>query len=166
MKAFHLKDVRTFLPPYKPSLATMLEVTKERSVDLSHGIRGFILGNKVLAPHSFQESFVASKDGHNIVLTFEKVDKWGISHFILPFSIPVEPLHFRKERIHKGTYFFRVYRHIMLCSGFAVTARKGMYGLDAPDQFCPVFDRFGHLIGINSGVFCNTLLCIPIQEIA
>jgi hypothetical protein len=165
MKPFHLKDVRTFLPPYKRELANMLEVTQARSIDLACGVRGFILGNKVLAPHSFQESILASKDGHKIALTFEKTDKWGVTQFLLPYPIPLEPLHFRKEKLHKDTFLFRVYRHITMCSAYKVVTGSGMYGLDAPDQFCPVFDRHGHLIGINSGVFCDRLLCIPIQEI-
>jgi len=165
MKAFHLNDIRVHLPPYKGVLDEILSVTKERSVDLSHGVRGFILGQKVLTPYQFKESFIASKDGHNIVLTYEKTDKWGISHFLLPYPIPVEPLHFRHEKIHKDSYLFRVYRHVTLCSAYAVSENQGNYGLEAPDQFSPVFDRHGHIIGINSGVYCDKLLCIPIQEV-
>lgn len=165
MKAFHLKDVRTYLPPYTRELEDMLSVTHERSVELSHGVRGFILGQKVVTPFQYRESIIASKDGHNIVLTYEKTDKWGVSHFLLPYPIPAEPLHFRHEKIHKDSYLFRVYLQVTLCHAFAVQDQKGSYGLDAPDQFCPVFDRHGHLIGINSGVFCDKLLCIPIQEL-
>ena len=165
MKPYHLKVVRTFLPPYVNELATMLETTKERSLELSHGVRGFILGKHVLAPYQYNQSMIGSKDGHNIVLTYEKTDKWGISWFLLPFDIPVEPLHFRHERIHSDSFLFRVYRHITLCKKFSLQESKGSYGLEAPDQFCPVFDRHSHLIGINSGVFCDRLLCIPIQEL-
>jgi hypothetical protein len=165
MKPFHLRDVRMFLPPYTLVLDTILFVTKERSIELAHGVRGFILGQHVVAPHSFRESLIAEKDGQKIVLTYEKTDKWGVSHYLLPFNLPCEPLHFRHERIHKDSYLFRVYRYITLCHAYGVSAGKGMYCLDAPDQFCPVFDRHGHLIGINSGVFCDKLLCIPIQEL-
>jgi hypothetical protein len=165
MKPFHLRDIRTHLPPYKGVLDVILSVTKERSIELAHGVRGFILGQHVVAPHSFRESLIATKEGHKIVLTYEKTDKWGVSHYLLPYQIPCEPLHFRKERLRSDSYLFRVYRHITLCHAFGVTAGSGMYGLDAPDQFCPVFDRHGHLIGINSGVFCDKLLCIPIQEL-
>lgn len=165
MKPYHLKDLRTYLPPYKRELAEMLHITRERTVILSHGVHGFILGNKVLAPYHYNESVIGSKDGHDIVLTFQKVDKWGISHFLLPFDMPCEPLHFRHEPLHKDSYFFRVYRHVTLCSGFAVENKKGKYGMDAPDQFCPVFDRKVHLLGIVSGVFRGNLLCVPITEI-
>jgi hypothetical protein len=165
MKPYHLKDIRTFLPPYKQDLQNMLEVTRERSIELSHGVRGFILGNKVITPHAFNQSLIASKDGQKIVLTFEKTCKWGVSHFLLPYPIPCEPLHFRHEKLHKDSYLFRVYRHVTLCSAYPVIAGSGQYGLDAPDQFCPVFDRHAHLIGMNTGVFCDRLLCIPIQAI-
>ena len=165
MKPFHLKDIRTFLPPYKDKLEEMLSVTRERSVELSHGVRGFILGQKVLTPYQYSESFIATKDGHNIVLTYEKTNKFGVSYFLLPYPIPVEPLHFRHEPLHNDSFIFRVYRHIIMCKAHKVSSGTGKYGLDAPDQFCPVFDRHSHLIGINSGVFCDKLLCIPIQEL-
>ena len=165
MKAFHLKDTRIFLPPYKGNLEEMLSVTKERSIELSHGVRGFILGNKVVTPYQYKISMIASKDGHDIVLTYEKTDRWGVSHFLLPYPIPCEPLHFRHEKIHKDSYLFRVYTLVTLCHGFAVSDKKGEYRLEQPDQFCPVFDRHGHLIGINTGVYCDKLLCIPIQEL-
>jgi hypothetical protein len=165
MKAFYLKDIKVLPPPYKKEMVEVLSVTKEHSVELAHGVRGFIFGNRVLAPHSFQASLIAQKDGHNIVIQYEKTDKWGISHFILPYSIPCEPLHFRHQKIHSDTFLFRVYDVVTLCSPFSVKDRKGLYGLDSPDQFSPVFDRHGHLIGINSGVFCDKLLCIPIQAI-
>lgn len=165
MKPFHLRDIRTHLPPYKDVLERILSVTNERSIELACGVRGFILGQHVVAPHSFRESFIAKKDGHNIVLTFEKTDKWGVSRFLMPFPIALEPLHFRHAKIRSDTYLFRVYRHITLCHAYGVTAGSGMYEIDAPDQFCPVFDRHGHIIGINSGVFCKRLLCIPIQQL-
>jgi hypothetical protein len=165
MKPFHLKEIRMYFPPLSKELEEMLSVTKERSVELSHGVRGFILGQHVLAPHAFQQSCIAKKDGQNIVLTFEKTDNMGVTHFLMPYDIPCEPLHFRHEKIHHDTFLFRVYNQVRLCHPFAVQDGKGEYGLDAPDQFCPVFDRHGHLIGINSGVFCDKLLCIPIQEL-
>lgn len=165
MKAFHLKDTRTFVPPYMRGLEELVITTKERSVDLAHGVRGFVIGNKVLAPFQFAESIVATKENHKLVLTFEKTDKWGISHFLLPFNLPCEPLHFRHKPLHQDSYLFRVYRHVTLCTPFPVSDKKGKYGLDAPDQFGPVYDRHGHIIGINSGVFCEKLLCIPIQEL-
>lgn len=165
MKPYHLKDIRTYSAPYSKELEEMLSVTRERSIELAFGVRGFILGQHVVAPHSFQKSIIAKKDGNDIVLTFDKTDKWGVTHFLLPFPIPCEPLHFRKSKIRTDTFLFRVYDDVKLCSPFAVNAGKGLYGLDKADQFCPVFDRFGHLIGINSGVFCEQLLCIPIQEI-
>jgi hypothetical protein len=143
----------------------MLEVTRERAIELSHGVRGFILGNKVVTPYHYNESFIGQKDGHNIVLTYEKTDRWGVSHFILPFPIPCEPLHFRRESLHKDSYLFRVYRHVTLCSGFAITKGGGDYGLDAPDQFCPVYDRHAHLLGMCTGVFCNKLVFVPIQDL-
>jgi hypothetical protein len=165
MKPYHLKEVRTFLPPYQKILEDMLSVTRERSIELSHGVRGFIIGQRVIAPYSFQKSFIAKKDGHNIVLTFEKTDRMGVTHFLMPFEIPCEPLRFRHKNIFNDTFLFRVYNRVILCHSFPVRDNKGQYGLDAPDQFCPVFDRHGHLIGINSGVFCDKLLCIPIQEL-
>jgi len=165
MKAFHLNDKRKFLPPYSKELEQMVEVTRERSIDLSHGVVGFILGNKVLAPFAFDQSMIASKDGHDIVITHEKVDKWGISHFLLPYPIVCEPLHFRHKRIRKDTFLFRVYKQVTLSYPFSVEERQGHYGLDSPDQFCPVFDRHAHLIGINNGVFCEKLLCIPIEHL-
>jgi hypothetical protein len=163
MKPYHLKDIKTFLPPYKNEMAEMLSVTQERSIELSHGVRGFIMGQHVLAPHSFHESIIAEKEGHKIVLTYEKTDRWGVSRFLLPYPIPCEPLHFRHEHLHADSFIFRVYRHVTMCKRYKVTTGSGMYGIDAPDQFCPVFDRHAHLIGINSGVFCDRLLCIPIQ---
>jgi hypothetical protein len=163
MKAFHLKDVKTFLPPYKTELAEMLRTTEERSIELSHGVRGFIIGRHVLAPYQYSESFIATKDGFNIVLTYEKTDKWGVSHFLLPYTIPCEPLHFRHEHLHSDTFLFRVYRHVNMCKAYKVINQQGQYGMDAPDQFSPVFDRHCHLVGINTGVFCDRLLCIPIQ---
>jgi len=165
MKPYHLKDIRNFLPPYKNELAEMLSVTKERSIELSHGVRGFILGQHVLAPHAFNESLIGEKDGQKIVLTYEKTDKWGVSHFLLPFTIPCEPLHFRHEHIHADSFLFRVYRHVTMCKAYKVSTGSGQYGLDAPDQFCPVFDRHAHLVGLNTGVFCDRLLVIPIQLI-
>jgi hypothetical protein len=163
MKAFHLKDIKTFIPPYKEYLENLLTITNERSIDLTDGVRGFIVGRHVLAPHAYQESIIASKDGFKIVLTFEKTCNWGVTHYLLPYEIPCEPLHFRHEHIHSDTFFFRVYRHITMCSAFKVMGGKAWYGLNAPDQFCPVFDRHGHLIGMNTGVFGEHLLCIPIQ---
>lgn len=165
MKPYHLKDIKTFLPPYKNELAEMLSVTKERSIDLSHGVRGFIMGQKVLAPYQYHESIIGEKDGFKIVLTYEKTDKWGVSHFLLPYPIPCEPLHFRHEHLHPDSFIFRVYRHVTMCKAYKVTQGSGNYGLDAPDQFAPVYDRHAHLIGINTGVFCERLLCIPIQLI-
>lgn len=165
MKPYHLRNVRVFKPPYKPELEYMITTTQERSVNLSRGIRGFILGRSVLAPYQYNRSLIARKDEQDIVLTHQKVDRWGISHFSLPFDFPVEPLHFRHERVHPETFLFRVHTHITLCARFPVQNQRGSYGLETPDQFCPVFDRHGHLIGINSGVFCNELLCIPIQHI-
>lgn len=165
MKPFHLKDTRIFVPPYMKDLQEMINTTKERSVDISNGLNGIILGNKVLTPYQFKESFIAKKDDKNLVLTYEKTDKWGISYFLLPNPIPCEPLRFRHKPIHQDTYLFRVWKQVHMCIPFAVSNGKGMYGLDSPDQFTPVFDRHGHLIGINSGVFCDKLLCIPIQEL-
>lgn len=162
MKPYHLKDVKTFLPPYKTELAEMLRITKERSIELSHGVRGFILGQHVLAPHAYNISLIGEKDGKKIVLTYEKTDKWGVSHYLLPYHIPCEPLHFRHEPLHSDSFLFRVYRHVTMCKAYKVTNGKGEYGLDAPDQFCPVFDRHAHLLGLNTGVFCDRLLCIPI----
>ena len=143
----------------------MVKITNERSLELTSGVRGFIIGNKVLTPYQYKKSFVAKKDGKDIVLTFQKTDKWGISHFILPFTVPCDPLSYRKEPLHPDTFMFRVYRHVTLCSPYVITRGKGEYGLDAPDQFCPVFDRHCHIIGIVSGVFCDKLLCIQIQDI-
>jgi hypothetical protein len=165
MKPYYLKDVKTFLPPYKNELAEMLRITQERTIELSHGVRGFIIGQHVLTPYQFNQSFIGTKDGFNIVLTYEKTDKWGVSHFLLPYTIPCEPLHFRHEHIHSDSFIFRVYRHVTMCKAYKVHKQQGQYGMDAPDQFSPVFDRHAHLIGINSGVFCDQLLCIPIQEL-
>jgi hypothetical protein len=163
MKPYHLKDIKTFLPPYKTELAEMLRTTQERSIELSHGVRGFIIGHHVLTPYQYNQSLIGEKDGHKIVLTFEKTNRWGVSQFLLPYEIPCEPLHFRHEHIHADSFLFRVYRHITLCKGFKLIKGNGMYGLDAPDQFGPIYDRHCHLVGINTGVFCNQLLCIPIE---
>jgi len=163
MKAFHLKDVRTFLPPYKENLEYMLTITKERSVTFHNGVRGFIVGNFVLAPFHQSESCIVKKDGHDLVLTYNTTNNWGVSIFLLPFTIPCEPLHYRNKKIDRDTFLFRVFNHITLCSAFAVRNQAGEFGMDAPDQFCPVFDRHGHLIGITNGVFNGKPLCVPIK---
>lgn len=163
MKPFHLKHIRTFSTPYSKELSEMLSVTKERSVTFQNGVRGFIVGQHVFAPYHQKESCIVEKEGHKLVLTYVKTDKWGISHFLLPFDIPCEPLHFRHTPIHRDTFLFRVFNQVNLCEKFPVQTGKGQYGLDSLDQFCPVFDRHCHLIGLNNGVFCHQLLCLPIQ---
>jgi hypothetical protein len=165
MKPFHLKQIRTYLPPYSKELQEMLNITKERTVVFETGVRGFILGNHVLAPHCHKEDAIAEKDGQDIPLMFEKTCKYGISRFLLPYDMPVEPLSFRQRAILKDTFLFRVFNQIHLCSKFTVTTGKGIYGLDSLDQFCPVFDRHAHLIGMNSGIFCKKLICIPVEHL-
>lgn len=165
MKPFHLKHSTTLLPPYSKELLEMLSVTRSRSINFETGVRGFIAGQHVLAPFCHKEDCTAQKDGKDIPLMFEKTDKWGVSHFLMPYIIPVEPLTFRQSLIYKDTFLFRVFNQVHLCYKFPVTTGNGRYGLDKLEQFCPVFDRHAHLIGINTGVFCDKLICIPIQEI-
>lgn len=165
MKAFYIKDVNTFLPPYKDVLDRVVTTAKAHFVVFPNGCHGFILGNKVLAPFCYQESVVVQKDGHNIVLTFASVNRWGISIFLLPFDIVTEPIHFRREHIHSDSYLFRVYRHVTMCHPLNMSKGKGRLELNSPDQFCPVYDRHCHLIGLVIGSFKERLVCVDIHAI-
>lgn len=165
MKPFYLKDIRSYQDGYKAELLSMIETTIERRVHFADGSRGFIIGDFVYAPFHQEKSCVAKKDNKDLVLTFDKIHKFGVAIFKLPFGIPCEPLHFRHAKIHKDTFLFRVFDDVTLCRGFSMLSTKGMFEVRQPDHFCPVFDRFGHLIGINAGIFCGERICMHIQEL-
>jgi len=169
MKAFHLKAQREIKAPFCKEVAEMLAVEKEHSIELPlpNGVigMGYILGEQVIAPFFYRESLVAKKDGHNIVLTYLGTSPWGVSYFNLPFPIICEPLHFRHEPLHTGTFLFKVSDNVQLCIGVNPSTKKGKFEVGVPADFCPVFDRHAHIIGFNVGMIDQRWLTIKIQEL-
>jgi len=165
MNPFYLKEVRSYTEPYSKELQSMIDTTQERRVDFADGSRGIIIGEFVYAPFYIDKSCLVKKDDKDIVLTFKGVHKMQVAIFELPFPIIVEPLTFRTKRIQKDSFLFYVFDTVTLCRPFPMTYQQGRFEITKRNHFCPVFDRFGHFIGINAGVFNNERLCIPIQEI-
>jgi hypothetical protein len=165
MKCFHLKSQKELKPPFAREVTEMLAIEKEHSINLPFNGIGYIIGDRVLAPFFFKENMTAQKDGHNIVLTYENTSVWGVSYFRLPFPIVCEPLHFRHEHLHKDTFFFKVSDDVQFCKGLNISSTKGKFEVGIPADFCPVFDRHAHLVGMNVGLLHNTWLTIKIEEL-
>ena len=143
----------------------MLTIEKERSVQLPNNGVGYIVGEYVLAPFFYNYSFTALKDGQKLVLTFQAVSALGISYLKLPFPIVCEPLHFRHERIHSDTFFFKVSDDVQLCKGANLSCEKGKFEVGVPADFCPVFDRHTHLLGFNIGLLHKQWVTVKIEEL-
>lgn len=165
MKAFHLKPQQELRPPFSKTLQEMLFIEGQRSVKFKNGGIGYILGEMVIAPFIYQESCIVLKDEHNLVLTYEGTSNWGVSYFKLPYKIPCEPIHFRKQYLHQDTFFFKVSDTIELCSGIGITEKSGKFEIDKPADFCPVFDRHAHLLGFCIGLLHNKPLAVKIEEL-
>ena len=165
MKAFHIKSTHEIKPPFCKEVTEMLSVEQERSVNLTGGGIGYILGEQVITPFFYKESFVAKKDGHDIVLTYVGTSVWGVSYFNLPFPIVCEPLHFRHESLHSDSFIFKVSDDVQLCKSTKITKEKGKFEVGVPADFCPVFDRHAHLLGFNVGLLRNMWLTVKIQEL-
>lgn len=165
MKAFYLKPQREIVAPFCKEVEEMLTIESERSIELPNGGIGYILGDRVITPFFYKESCIGRKYDRNIVLTYEKTSVWGISYFKLPFGIPCELLHFRREHIHSDTFFFKVSDDVHLCRGANVQNTRGKFEVNTPADFCPVFDRHAHLVGFNVGLMHDTWLTIKIEEI-
>lgn len=165
MRTFYIKDIKSFCGEYTPKLQSMIDTTSERTVIFADGTRGFIIDNFVYAPFYITRSCIAQKDGKDIVLSYRGPHRMGLSVFQLPFDIPCEHLTFRHEKIDRETYLFRVFNKITLCQYFQMRGNQGDLDVSKAHYFCPVFDRHGHFIGINSGLFRGQRICVPIQDI-
>ena len=165
MKPYYLKEILTYKESNCTEVQTMIETTSERSILLPCGVRGIIIGATVLAPFYHNKTIVAQKDNKDIVLTFKETNRWGLAVLNLPFNIPCEPLSFRHTKIHKDTFLFWVFDYVTMCRGFSMEEIQGKFEISHPNHFCPVFDRFGHIIGICAGVFRGERVCIPIQAL-
>jgi hypothetical protein len=152
-------------PPFSREITEMLNIEKEHSINLTQGGIGYIMGGQVLAPFFFKRDMMAQKDGHNVFLTYLKTSDWGVSYFSLPFPIVCEPLHFRHERLQADTFLFKVSDDVQLCKGLNVISKQGKFEVGVPADFCPVFDRHAHIIGMNVGLLHNTWLTIKMEEL-
>jgi len=164
MKAFNLKQHKVFTT-YCQALTQMREVCQERMVTFESGHIGYIIDSFVIAPFHLSQSCVVQKDGHNIVLSFKGVSNWAIAYYDLPFSIPCEPLLFRQNKILPDTYLFAVNDSVSLCDSFRAKRVEGKLFVDKPQDFCPVFDRHKHIVGMQVGIFNSHPLCVPIKAI-
>lgn len=163
MKPYYLHDIRTYSEPYGKELQEIAFITQQHSVVFDDGLSGFIFGDIVIAPFYKRGDCIVQKDGHAVVLTFQGTNRFGVTLYKLPFSIPVENLAFRHEKVTKDTFLFRACENITLCRAFSMLKLEGRFEITHASHFCPVFDRHAHLIGINVGVFNNERICIPIQ---
>jgi hypothetical protein len=143
----------------------MIDTTKERTVVFSDKSRGIIIGNLVYAPFYQKESCIVYRDKVKLVLTHMGVHRMGVSIFKMPYEIVLEPLTFRHEKIHKDSFLFWVFDYVTMCRAFSMQEVKGKFEVSHPNHFCPVFDRFGHIIGISAGVFQKERICIPIKDL-
>lgn len=165
MKALHLHLMRELKSPVCKEVEEMLTIEQERSIELPDGGIGYILGDRVIAPFFYKKSCIGRKYDRNVVLTYETTSPWGISYFKLPFGIPCELLHFRREHLHADTFFFKVSDNVELCRASAVNREQGRFELKCPADFAPVFDRHTHLLGFNIGLLKETRLFVHIKEI-
>lgn len=165
MKAFHLKPQQELKAPFSKDITEMLFVEQQRSVRFANGGVGYILNEMVIAPFIYRESCIAVKDEQNIVLAYEGTSNWGVSYFKLPFPVPCEPIHFRKEYLHTDSYFFKVSDDVQLCHGVAVVNKSGKFEINMPADFCPVFDRHAHLLGFCIGLLHDKHIAVKIEEL-
>lgn len=163
MKPYYLHDMRSYKPPFGTELQLMTDTTAEHRVVFDDGASGFVFGDIVFAPFYKKGDCIVKKDGHSLVLTYKEMNRFGVVIYKMPFELPCEPLSFRKRKIHKDTFLFRVTNCVTMCRAFPMLYQEGKFEINQPDHFCPVFDRFGHLIGINAGLFCKERICIPVH---
>jgi hypothetical protein len=165
MNAFNLKEKQIIPSPFSKEVQEMLTVVSERMVTFHDGAIGFIINEYVIAPFHQKTSCMVQKEGHPLVLTHAGVSKWNISYFQLPFSIACEPFRFRPTPVTEDTYLFRVNSKVALCQKEKVKRGNATFCITSPDDFCLVFDRFAHIVAVNTGLFKDKPICIKIREV-